>query len=528
VNIQVGLYGASPGWQLLLEQEGVSFLQISRKDRFEDFSAIILGTDLGKESLEEITNYLKSGGSVLVPAQTFAQISDSQVNVIPVGSFLPKENSIFYEAGLLDVFTQCYLPKKANELHSLDKKPTALVAEWNGGNIIVLPFDPGEIVLDSRTDTKSFYSLEKRLPFENVSLVSKGALRKLVSRSLEFLHHRRGLPYIHKWYYPNNDQSLFAFRIDTDGGDKESIEHLYALSRKNNIPFTWFVDVKSQEQHFDVYTQMEEQEINIHCYEHVLYDEQREVTKDIEQAKSIFKKHSIQPNGYASPYGTWNPAIAKAIADSGFEYSSEFSYDYDNVPSFPVLEGSPTQQVQIPIHPISIGTLKRLAYSDEMMIEYFKNVIRQTLAMRLPVILYHHPKDGHEDVVQEIFDFVLELKIQPVLFYEYAEWWKARHTGTFVADYTGGALSFKSEIKDPSIRVHITKPDGMETFMPLNRTTISENIIWKKKPDSIPYPKRLSRIRKYNPWISIIRSQDATIGKIKKMYIKRTKTSVHQ
>ncbi len=517
MKIQVGLYGTSPGWQLLLEQEGVPYIQISRKDVFEDCSVIVIGTEVGKDSLDEITNYLTSGGSVLITAKTFAQTSDEQVNKIPVSSFLPKESSIFNEIGLLDVFTQCYAPKKANELPTLDKKPTALVAEWNGGNIIVLPFDPGELIIDERAGTKSFYSPEHRLPFENVSLVSKGALRKLVSRSLEFLHHRRGLPYIHKWYLPKNQQSLFAFRIDTDYGNKESIERLYSLSQKNNIPFTWFIDVKSQEQFIDYFAQMKELEINIHCYDHVLFDDYQDTKSNIDKAKTVFGKYLLQSKGYASPYGAWNNEISNAINESGFEFSSEFSYDYDNVPSFPVVNGTQTKTLQIPIHPISIGTLKRLGYSEEMMIEYFRHVVQQTIASRIPLILYHHPNDRHESVLQEIFTIIQKAKIQPVLFHEYASWWKERHNGTFSADYTNGALSFKSEISESSVWIHITKPDGMETFMPLNRTSISENIPWTKKPNPSPLPDKLTRIRKYNPWISIIRSQDATIGKIKKL-----------
>ncbi len=94
--------------------------------------------------------------------------------------------------------------------------------------------------------------------------------------------------------------------------------------------------------------------------------------------------------------------LAVQLVDCGFEYSSEFSYDYDNLPSVPRLRhGEGT--LQLPIHPICIGSLKRHSYSDKQMIQYFENVIQRKLASSEPIIFYHHPKDGYYDVLDWLF-----------------------------------------------------------------------------------------------------------------------------
>jgi hypothetical protein len=129
------------------------------------------------------------------------------------------------------------------------------------GHIIALPFDPSELVVDARSEVRSFYSPAGRLPFETVSLVSKGTLRLLTSECLEILHHRRGLPYVHLWYYPYGAKSIFCFRVDTDEGSKEQITALRQLAQRNSIPMTWFLDVKSHISYLQLFAEMKDQEI---------------------------------------------------------------------------------------------------------------------------------------------------------------------------------------------------------------------------------------------------------------------------
>ncbi|MBI3189492.1 MAG: polysaccharide deacetylase family protein, partial [Ignavibacteriales bacterium] len=387
-----------------------------------------------------------------------------------VSCILPEQQSLFGNVGLLDLFTECLIPINANELQTPDGKSTCFVGKWNEANVIVLPFDVGTIFLNKRVADKSFYSSNKRLPFEQVALVSKNSLRRLVITSLEYLHRQRNIPFVHKWYFPENTSPVFAFRIDTDYANQSEIVKLYSLSQKYQIPFTWFVDVKSQQDFLSLFARMDNQEIGIHCFEHETFSDYERNYQNIQKAKQLLQSNHIDAVGFAAPFGKWNEALGRAIQDSGFEYSSEFSYDYDNLPSFPVIDGKVSSFLQVPIHPISIGTLKRLGYSDEEMINYFRFVIEQKHQAREPIILYHHPKDGHEKVLESIFKTVQQLQLPAVRFAEYVSFWKNR---------------------------------GESELHTVNKCS--------------PLPEDYLRIRKFNLWIQFIHFQDKTVGKIKKL-----------
>ncbi|TAK52502.1 MAG: hypothetical protein EPO24_15185, partial [Bacteroidetes bacterium] len=433
----------------------------------------------------------------------------------PCGSLLPSQKSIFNNTGLLDIFTDCWIPGNANELPALDGAFTTYVGELHEGIVIALPFDSGELFVDSRTQIKSFYSSGKRLPFEHVSLVSKGKVRKLVSRSLEYLHHKRGLPYIHKWYFPNQADSVFAFRIDTDYSNKNEIHKLYKCSLEHTIPFTWFVDTKSQQQFIEIYSRMREQEIALHCFEHETFQDYEQNKNNIRSALDLLRNVKLFPAGFAAPYGKWNDNLAKAIADYGFGYSSEFSYDYDDLPSFPLLHENPINVLQIPIHPISIGTLKRLGYTDDMMKKYFSHVIHEKLALHEPLILYHHPKDGHENVLCEIFQSVKQHQLPSVRFGEYASWWKQRAAAKIDIHFATDTLTIQQSNVETSVYLHITTENGFEAFHSITKQLPLKELSWQNIPPSHDIPKNIARIRKCNPWITIIKVQDKTIGRLK-------------
>ena len=133
--------------------------------------------------------------------------------------------------------------------------------------VVALPFDPSALVSDRRAAVKSFYSPERRLPFETVSRVSKGEIRALVLHSLELLHHRRGLPFAHLWNFPNGARSLFCLRIDTDNGTNDQLRDLSLAVHRNGISATWFVDAKNNINSIRSCVEKNEQEFGVHCFQ---------------------------------------------------------------------------------------------------------------------------------------------------------------------------------------------------------------------------------------------------------------------
>ena len=515
-SLSVGIIGKKDGWQLMLEQEGVPYAVVGEEMSVDEFSALVVSDGVSPMWLERLRKYLDSGGSVLCSAGTFSQFADVPSNETFIRYLLPEPGSEFSGAGMVDLFCQGFIPQNANSLLNENGQRTAFIGSFRGGTLVVLPFDANELALDARILTKSFYARRNRLPFERVSLVSKRAVRKLVSRSLEMLHHRRGLPYVHKWYYPSDAPSLFALRVDTDSSDRHTIESLHHLAASVNIPLTWFVDTKSQQNFAGVFSSMKADEIGIHCYEHATYPDYQKNIENIRRATNLLHGHGIEATSFAAPYGAWNEAIAAAIEHCGFEYSSEFSYDFDNLPSFPYSDGKPMSTLQVPVHPISIGSLQRQGFDNQEMIDYFRFAMESKLQQRDPLFFYHHPRNNHADVLKVMFEFVHQQSVQAVRMIDYARWWKKRCGVSYRAFVNDNELRIDSGPADDSVYVHITQDSVKESFTPFQSHISMGNLEWNNSPQPMPLRADIHRIRKFNPWIPIVRAEDFLYKLIKK------------
>lgn len=508
MNLNIGLIGENlKGWQLLLEQEGVSFSTVKNITDVNSVSVIIAGDGFDDHVLKEIKKYLEMGGAVLCSGKFFAELSGLQSKKTYVRYLWKGDSTKFVEIDLLDICSEAFLPTYANTLATDKNEPAVFVGDYGGGFVVVLPFDAGELIMNLDTTTRSFYASGKRLPFENVSMVSKGKLLRMISIALKHLHHQRRIPYVHKWYYPEDKPTVFAWRIDTDYAQQEEIESLLKLINSNNIKTSWFVDTKSQEKHFSIFKRMNVHEIGVHGFEHESFMDYEQNIENIRRAIEVFNLNGMKAESFTAPYGKWNNGIARAINECGFEFSSEFSYDYDNVPSFPIV-GDRLMALQVPIHPISIGSLRRQGYSERSMIEYFDNVIGKKRRHREPLFFYHHPKDDNHQVVQHIFDKIKLMRLSNLRMIDYARWWKKRSSLSLKISIEQDTMQIESQQKDSDHWIHITRPDGQESFCPIRTSILLPSLKWSKRPTIQIPPSDMNRIRKYNPWIIINRIED--------------------
>ncbi len=392
-------------------------------------------------------------------------------------------------------------------------KGSGFMGPCRGGWIVALPLDPSALVFDRRTATKSYHAPRRRLPFEHVALVSPSGLRRIVSGALEYLHHCRNLPYAHLWYYPDGAGSVFTWRVDTDYASLRDIERLQDLSRLNNVPVTWFVDVKSQEGDVPFFRRLEGDEVGIHCYEHEVYEDAAGNLENLRRAADIFLRHGLRPLSFAAPFGRWNIGLASAIDALAFEYSSEFSYDYDGLPTLEKRGGDGGCRLQVPVHPICIGSLRRQGFSESEMVGYFRAFVAKSIRMREPLMFYHHPKDGHEDVVRELFAVVRGAGITGRRMIDFARWWRERDAAldSLSIDDQGARLGSDA----PAVQIHLTKGDGTETFVRPSPAADFRNMHWARKPEPVPLPGDIRRIRRFNPWIPLIRLEDRIFGALR-------------
>jgi hypothetical protein len=508
MNIKIGILGEQAGWQVLLQQIGAPFAAVGDSLLPEEFSVVVASDDVDDRESEMLRQYLTLGGGVLCSVKVYARLRQTTSQYVNINYFYPTQNSTFHSIGIIDVNLRCQLAWNANELKTDRGGLAAHIGMHSSEYLIALPFDPSLAVLDRRSAVKSFYSPERRIPFENVSQISKGEIRAIVTQCLEILHHRRKLPFVHLWHFPNGSRSVFCFRIDTDQGTDEHLINLSKVIDRNGIPATWFVDVKSHQDSMKLFKLLGRQEIGVHCYEHEVFSEYKKNMENIGKAKTILQNSKLDVKGFAAPFGSWTDVLGRAIADSGFEYSSEFSYDYDNFPSVPRL-GRRDGVLQIPIHPICIGSMKRHGYSDKQMIRYFAEVIQRKLAVREPLFFYHHPNDGRHNVLDWLFQEMRRERVPAKTMIDYVRWWKMRTASIPEFRFTKGSIYLRGVQKEKSLYVRIAQPDGTEAIIPASRQIVLDTVKWSAKPAAWAMPDDYLRARRFNLRVPLVRGLDA-------------------
>ena len=516
VNIQIGIIGTKiAGWRLLLDQEGVPYSSWNNSTP-DNFSVVVVADDLPEQCISQIRDYLSHGGSVLCSGSVYTKISGIACRRVFIKYLLEEKPSSLFPVELVDLDMYGYIHPDANALTLNNNQNAVYCGEYGGGYVVVLPVDAGEIILDARAAPKSFYAQRHRLPYEEVARVSKGGVRQLVSRSLEILHHRRAMPYIHKWYFPQNTPTIFGWRIDTDYANEEQIRYLFKLLHEYQIPATWFIDVKSQERYLPFYKEMTGHEIGVHCYEHRKFTDVAGNIADLQAAVTVLKKNGIPVSGYAAPFGYWNKEFTPHLQGSNIVYSSEFSYDYENVPSFPVVLDQPEQTMQVPAHPISIGNLRRQGFGEQEMVTYYTLAMERMISRHVPMILYYHPSNGFHNVVRTIFEFVKHSKLPVMKLLDYARWWQKRNEMAFACTMEHRTVNLKTSAPADDVWIHIVQSDGTECIVPFRDSIDLDAMMWQMRTMQSPIPDDIERIRKFNPWIMIQDIENNTIGKLKR------------
>ena len=124
------------------------------------------------------------------------------------------------------------------------------------------------------------------------------------------------------------------------------------------------------------YALFDKQEMAIHCDKHYIYDNTEDNYYNILKADKKLKKCEINATGFAAPFGEWNSSLDKTLQKLELEYSSEFALDYDDLPFYPYYNNEFSKVLQIPIHPISLGRLRRSHFNENEMLQYYINLIK--------------------------------------------------------------------------------------------------------------------------------------------------------
>ncbi|SMO33973.1 polysaccharide deacetylase family protein [Gracilimonas mengyeensis] len=429
----IGLLHLSPEWTALMDQLGLWYHEVNFSlDLSTHYSVIIINDQTNREQLAKLESYVKAGGAILEvsafhPFTPAGEIRKSYQKTV----YRNTEDTAFTHLPYLDLYNKVGLHKQSGIfeglVHFQNKKDGQLA--YFGANI-------AELMQDTEYKRKRFYSAEHTPPDEIVSQVSKHTLAGLFEAVLKELHFKQGLPLVQKWISPTQ-KPVFGFRIDSDFGDMESIEGLYEVLKRYQIKATWFLHVQAHENWLDYFHQFDNQEIALHGYRHGTSKHSSKVLQNLSHGKELLEEAGYGLTGFCAPYGIYNEALQKALENFDFSYSSEFTFAYDGLP---IQITAQKQPIQIPIHPICTGSMRRRRYTPNQMSAYFLQVMARKAARFEPVFLYHHPLQPGLHTLEPVFQKVQDANFENLTFDEYARFWKKRRETHFEAHWDKGKV----------------------------------------------------------------------------------------
>ncbi len=490
MKIQVGILGNQHSFEQILRQHGIPY-SIPNMTEIQDLNSypVIIVNSLEAYSKKTILHYISTGGTALVNTTVYKILFPCKTKKKQISSVIAGD-SIYKDIGLIDFYDIFNFPQD-KELITLDSALHISQRKYGAGFVINFPFDVEKLLNSYQSMRKKFHAERNELPSERVSRVSKGKISQIIYSTIEYLFHARDVPFVHAWYYPDDYEGLFSFRVDTDFCNADDASSLLSICENNAIRGTWFVDTESKEMLNNVYAQMKEQEIALHCDRHLVFKDYKQNLTNIESGLSKLQKAGITVKGFAAPFGEWNPALNKTLNELTLNYSSEFVYDFDDYPLFP----DESHVLQIPIHPISIGRLRRSHFSDEEMVNYFKKVILKKRITSQPIILYHHPHHQRFEVIDEIFKFIAQFNFWKPTMSEYCEWCRERNESSIEAQFEDDILKVKNN--NPNLAFRTTQNIRYFSIIKSNQSIKLSDIQWKEK-SSMSVPADISRTRKWH------------------------------
>ncbi len=414
-RLRICLLSSNTGIEDILRQIGISFFVADHAKGVSPFDAsvLIVGREESSADLQLAKSFPEAGGAILDLGAASEMLTGIQAQKRMRNVLAPKAGVLDLPVSAFDVDAEvAHLGSGSDDWLKIDRMGIAPYC--------FLGLDIKVMESDRRTAFRRVGHFSGVKPAEEVSRCGHGAVPFLLAAILRRLCNERGLPFAHRWYHPGPHRTVTLFRLDTDFSDRDHIESYRTLIKKHGLKCTWFLHAGAHEKWLGLFRSFDEDEIALHCYRHFNSHDVNLMRSDIDKAVSIMKAAYLVPVGYAAPYGLYDSQIDAHLKANGISYRSDFGRAHDGLP---VCENG---LLQLPVHPISIGTLKSVKADESEMDLYFETSVQKLSRSFRPVALYDHP--NHDLFVQSerMLGVLSALDGMRLTFREWAKFWNSR------------------------------------------------------------------------------------------------------
>ncbi|HTZ11656.1 MAG TPA: polysaccharide deacetylase family protein [Candidatus Margulisiibacteriota bacterium] len=435
IELKLSLISASPGIISMLKQEGIPFVSEEevREEKLKKYAWAYLCRVIDTHEISAIKRYLLEGGVAV-----FDRLNTGLRS-------LPGAEYQMQDAGL--------------KVFKLGK-----------GYLIYIDIFLEKEFLDNKAIRKEL-STSAGLVNELLALYPKYRLRNLLRDSLFLASRLKGLPLVKFWYYPLQYKTVFNLRFDLDEDTGDDLERSMEVSSPYKDCTTWFVSCASFKGNDYKIKDLVKNgfDVQSHGYYHHTYRDKKQNAISLKRSLEFLSKWINRIDGFAAPKGIWNPGLQELLEELNFTYGSEFSFDYDNFPHYPVISGRASKVLEIPVHPVCWGLFLDAGVSNhEAVTRYFGEVIRKKHEFSLPVLLYAHPNEGRRRdpaLLRNIYSAVDLLPgVWKTTLSDFAGWWNKRNAWEFESisySFLNQSISYRMkdgcDFRDGSILVSTSK-----------------------------------------------------------------------
>jgi hypothetical protein len=231
----------------------------------------------------------------------------------------------------------------------------------------------------------------------------------------------------------------------------------------------------------------------VHCYEHKPFRNPEKLFNNFNTARNQLRNAGFDISGLAVPYGSWSKLIGEVTEELGFSYASDFSFSYDDLPSYPFLDEGFSKVLQISVHPITPASLLYVKNDSRSIKTYYKNLIQRKLSNDDPLFFYGHSSViAHApEILEQLISLVSEHKdIWTGTYKQFHDWWKQRETVDVSHSIEGSTLRFKDTKSRIKHFVRIINPQDDEAIVEMKRSINLKKVPFKEQKPPDLFDKR--------------------------------------